>query len=414
MAHRDRPPSPLARVRRVPWSMSDECAAHRRSGGWRAAYAAAGVTVDVDLDDVMRTYPPAEAAAIADQLHAAAPDLLRQYLSPYRAWTPGNGPVVLSDQLTTLSWTQADRAGTSDLPALVLFPEPPGPALRLAVIRPSWLRWYRELPVWCWRADAVEQRRAAHVSRYSEAQLESDGLAEGALSPDDLHPLLHDALYPDRVQRRSAYAWSWEPTPVRCGSAWHELRLTDGRLVSSGHSSAEIDRELALGGLSGPMVRCASVVHAWRTGTGGLPKRLRWQRADLFEVAARGHGDEVAAALAAGFDRTAVDGEGAGFLHYAAWLGGDLLPELLSAGLSPDRRDKRGRTPLHWAYAAARPDVVEALLGAGANPSIADDEGLLPKARTPKLHDRYAKLLRQDAEPPKQSMVHRLLRRSHP
>ncbi|NUT21767.1 MAG: hypothetical protein HOV77_21540 [Hamadaea sp.] len=413
MAHRDRPPSPLAGVRRVPWSMIAACTERRRSGDWRSAYAAAKLSVDVDLDVVTEAFGPQAASRIADDLTAVAPDLLRQYLSiPFRVGTPSCGLVVLTRHPKTTGMKLGKS--TPDEPVLALFSQSPGPSLRLMVTRPAQLRWHWELPVWCWHADAVDERRTAYAEGLAQAEPELTGLAEGRLSAGDLHPLVHDVLFPDQAHTRPAYAWTWEPVPVRCGSVWHELRIEGGRLVSTGHSEAELERELAVGGLGGPMIRCASVVRAWRTGVGWLPKRLRWYRADFFDVAARGHGEEVAAALAAGFDLAAADGEGAGLLHYAAWLGEDAVATLLTAGLRLDRRDKNGWTPLHWAYRAGEWEAVDALLAAGADPGIPDADGIVPKDRALSVNEVYAPGLRIQAKPTKPSMFGRFTGRAYP
>jgi len=367
MAHRDRRPSPLAGVRRMPSRLIAEATRLRLTGDWRGACAAADVTVEVDLDVVTEAYGPQIASRVADDLSALAPDLVRQYLpSPYQAWTPHYGPAILTG-LSSTSDELSAPVSLPDEPILALVGRSPSPGVHLIVTRPAQLgRFWRAMPGWSWRADAVEPRRIAYAESQPQAKPEVDALANGLLSPDGLHPLVHDAMSPGRVQQPMAYAWSWEPVPVRCGGAWHELHIEGGRLVARAHSDAEIDRELALAGLSGPMVPCARVTLAWRTGTGWLPKRLRWQRSDFFAAAARGHADAVSAALDAGFDIRAVDGEGAGLLHYLPWIGPELLPDLLAAGLSPDRRDKQGRTPLHWAYAAGRAvELVEALLDAG-------------------------------------------------
>ena len=57
-----------------------------------------------------------------------------------------------------------------------------------------------------------------------------------------------------------------------------------------------------------------------------------------------------------------------------------IVKALLAAGANPDVRDKRVRTPLH--YAAAKDGVVlavvDALLDAGADPAAKDSEGHTP------------------------------------
>ena len=58
----------------------------------------------------------------------------------------------------------------------------------------------------------------------------------------------------------------------------------------------------------------------------------------------------------------------------------EIVKALLAAGANPDVRDKRVRTPLH--YAAAKDEilleVLEALLDAGADTAARDSEGKTP------------------------------------
>jgi len=51
---------------------------------------------------------------------------------------------------------------------------------------------------------------------------------------------------------------------------------------------------------------------------------------------------------------------------------------LLRYGTTLDSRDSQGRTPLHWAVAAGNLDVVKALVAAGADGDVSDENGLTP------------------------------------
>jgi Ankyrin repeat len=172
---------------------------------------------------------------------------------------------------------------------------------------------------------------------------------------------------------------AWAPVRVRCGAVWHQVGIADGRLNAYDHPDVEIERELTLSTLGGPISGCAATVQAWRTGTGRLPKLLRLQRNAFFAAADTWATAAVVADLDAGFDPCAFGPGGATLMHKLGYLDVDvLLPRLLSAGLSVNQRDKAGRTPLHRATSARNEYAVAALLEAGADPSLRDNAGRLP------------------------------------
>jgi ankyrin repeat protein len=71
-----------------------------------------------------------------------------------------------------------------------------------------------------------------------------------------------------------------------------------------------------------------------------------------------------------------------------------LLRLLLPRGADPNRRDERGRTPLHWACRHALLSCVDALLAAGAEPQSADGLRQLPyDLLPPKLRPAWAERL---------------------
>ncbi|MEE6261623.1 ankyrin repeat domain-containing protein [Plantactinospora sonchi] len=212
------------------------------------------------------------------------------------------------------------------------------------------------------------------------APIEAGLLNRGLLRRDDLHPLVHEALFPDRVQ-------DWRvppPAPVpairiRCGPDWHALSVTDGRLVAQRHTEQELRRELVLGGLGGPISGCAAAVRAWRTGQGPVPKQIRLIRRDFFALARHGDTDALLALLADGFDPALRDGDGGTLLHWLHRLDhAEMLPLLLAAGLSVDERDRNGDTPLHRAARAAATEVMAALVEAGADAGLPDALGRTP------------------------------------
>lgn len=213
------------------------------------------------------------------------------------------------------------------------------------------------------------------------APIEAGLLNRGLLRPDELHPLVHEALFPDRRQ-------DWRipppaPVPVirvRCGGpAPHTLRVTDGSLLAEYHTEQELRRELVLGGLGGPISGCAAAVRAWRTGQGPVPKRIRLIRRDFFALARHGDTDALLAVLADGFDPALRDGDGGTLMHWLHQLDhAEILPLLLAAGLSLDERDRNRDTPLHRAARAGATEVMTALVEAGADAGLPDAGGRTP------------------------------------
>ncbi|MER7335847.1 MULTISPECIES: ankyrin repeat domain-containing protein [unclassified Micromonospora] len=205
-------------------------------------------------------------------------------------------------------------------------------------------------------------------------------LRRGDLTPDELHPLVHEALFPRRAQAWRAPAPA-PPAPIRirCGSDWHVVQLADGRLATPHHSDEELSREFLLAGLGGPLVGCAAAVRAWRTGARPVPKEIRRLRQDVFARALHGDTDGVLALLADGLDPGLRDGAGGTLMHWLSHLDhARMLPALAAAGLDVDERDRDGRTPLHAAAVALDTEVMEALLAAGADADAVDAQGRTP------------------------------------
>ncbi|PKI47199.1 hypothetical protein CRG98_032421 [Punica granatum] len=69
-----------------------------------------------------------------------------------------------------------------------------------------------------------------------------------------------------------------------------------------------------------------------------------------------------------------LDEEGQGVIHLAAALGYEwAIGPIIAAGVTPNFRDARGRTGLHWASYFGREETVIALIELGADPGLVDD-----------------------------------------
>jgi len=202
----------------------------------------------------------------------------------------------------------------------------------------------------------------------------------GDLGPDELHPLVHEALFPGRSQQwRAQMPHVPEPIRVRCGTQWHTVVATGGRLLTPHHGDAEIRREFVLESLGGTIGGCAAALRGWRTGTRPLAKDIRKDRQALFALALHGDTDGLLARLADGLD-PGLRGPGGGtLLHWLAHLDHErLLPVLLGMGLSMEERDHEGRTALHSAAESAAEATMVALVAAGADPDARDLRGRTP------------------------------------
>jgi len=176
--------------------------------------------------------------------------------------------------------------------------------------------------------------------------------------------------------------WLAREIPVQCAGAWHRLGFRRGRLVPLDHDEIDVERERAMRSLGGATPECFEVLGTWRGETSGaLPPSLAQFRTHTTALIA--HGDTVAIRrlLDAGLKATQLHGpDGGGLLHHLGLLfvgegstvdAGALLPRLLAAGADIDERDPDGRTPLLCALLQeGTPDLVSALLAAGADPRL--------------------------------------------
>jgi len=208
-----------------------------------------------------------------------------------------------------------------------------------------------------------------------------DLLRFGLISPGELHPLVRQALsLPDEPSTPPS---RWDGVVrVRCRGEWHEIEQRAGGLVLTSHSDEEVRRERAMRGLGGAVAGCFAVQQAWSDPPGNgkpgwLPKALRSHRRDIFQRIRHGGSEALLRLLDEGIDPRMCDGRGATLLHHLRCVDPtEVLPRLLRAGLDLEARDCRGRTPLHVAVGdGGSPELVRALLEAGANLHAADLDG---------------------------------------
>ncbi|MFJ5779201.1 ankyrin repeat domain-containing protein [Streptomyces sp. NPDC093094] len=200
-------------------------------------------------------------------------------------------------------------------------------------------------------------------------------LRAGRIRPEDLHPLVAAALFP-QAGPAAGPPGPAAPAPVRvrCGRDWHEVVSRDGGLDVP-HTPQEQQRELALRAFGGTVSGCFAVRHAWTSGEGRLPRGLRDQRRALFLHIQHGDTPAVLDLLDAGTDPHVRDGRGRGLLHLLHLLDHrELLPRLLAAGLDLEALDKAERTPLQNAvHNGGSAGLVKDFIAAGARIDVVDE-----------------------------------------
>ncbi|WP_344283386.1 ankyrin repeat domain-containing protein [Actinomadura napierensis] len=202
-------------------------------------------------------------------------------------------------------------------------------------------------------------------------------LRAGMIAPDELHPLVRSALFPEApAPARPAGPPLAEPPPpvrVRCQGEWHLVRSGGGGLEIP-HGDEERRREQALGAFGGTVNGCFVAHRTWTAGTGWLPRALRAHRREVFLRAAHGDTAGVLRLLDAGLDPRVRDGRRWTLLHALYAMDHEvLLPRLLDAGLDIDATEHEGCTPLLVAVMNnGSPGLVRALLDAGAGTETPD------------------------------------------
>jgi hypothetical protein len=198
-----------------------------------------------------------------------------------------------------------------------------------------------------------------------------DLLRTGLITPEELHPLVRSALFPDRPAPDGPVGppAPEEPRPVRvrCCGEWHELRMLDGVLTDP-HTEEEHERERAMSSLGGEVTGCFAAVRAWTEGHGDLPEGLREQRDEVFLRVQHSDTPGLSRLLDAGLDPRVRDTCGCTLLHRLHLVDHrKVLPRLLAVRLDLQTLNGAGQTPLEAVSGEnASDELVQALLEAGA------------------------------------------------
>ncbi|XVQ10608.1 ankyrin repeat domain-containing protein [Spirillospora sp. CA-255316] len=189
-------------------------------------------------------------------------------------------------------------------------------------------------------------------------------------TPDDLHPLVRSTFFPERDAGAGGGPEDSPPpgvARVRCRGDWHEVSFERGVLRVHAHTEEERRREDGLAALGGAVAGCFAVRRTWN-GAGFLPRRLREQRTELFDLVELGDAEGVLRLLDMGYDPHVRDQEGRTLLHCLDRLEHTvLLRRLLESGIDLEARDGWGRTPLLAAVGGGVAAwAVRALVEAGA------------------------------------------------
>ncbi|GAA4215001.1 hypothetical protein [Actinocatenispora rupis] len=198
-----------------------------------------------------------------------------------------------------------------------------------------------------------------------QACVDLDLVRHDEIGPDELHPLVRDALFPARPGVASGPPEPRRPGPVRVrctGGESHALAVREGRLVAPAHPAAEQRRERVLARFGGPLAPCLATLDAWASGAGRVPYELARQRYDALERVRHGDTDTLLWLLRNGLPATVRLADGGTLLHALPELDhGALLPALVAAGLSPDDTDHAGRDPAQRADLAGDPALAALL-----------------------------------------------------
>ena len=214
------------------------------------------------------------------------------------------------------------------------------------------------------------------------APLDAALLRWGTLTPEQLHPLVQEALFPGRpAQWQPALPDPYTNVLVRCGKDWHTVEVAGASLLTPHHDDAEVRRQLLVERLGGRPNGCTAALKAFRTGKKPIPKDVRRARQRIVARAFHGDTEAVLTDLGAGTDPLLRFPDGRTFMHLLAHVDHRrVLPLLLRAGFALEDRDRHGQTPLHAAALSNAEPVMAALIEAGADRRAVDADGLTAAA----------------------------------
>ncbi|MEU4625394.1 hypothetical protein AB0G04_36160 [Actinoplanes sp. NPDC023801] len=204
-------------------------------------------------------------------------------------------------------------------------------------------------------------------------------IRRGRLSPGDLHPLVRAVLFPGTPAPppEPDLPLGGELVRVRCGGVWHEIEVRLGRLDPLAHTPEERQRERAMRAFGGTVTGCFEVENIWYGAPGRLPRQLRAYRIDLWQRLVHGGTRLLNELLDAGLDPHLRDSAGGTVIHQLKSFDHRLLlPRLLAEGVDINARDRAGLTALHRTVVEqGPPDLIIALIDAGADVSVCNREG---------------------------------------
>ncbi|GAA3448916.1 hypothetical protein GCM10018962_07490 [Dactylosporangium matsuzakiense] len=131
---------------------------------------------------------------------------------------------------------------------------------------------------------------------------ELTALLRSEISPNDLHPLIHQTLFPCRPGPHHPPRSPLRTTiKIRCGTATHTVEMRDNQIVIP-HTADEIARERTLIALGGTHIGCLAAVDGWSNPRVPMPRPMQRLRDEITLLAQHGDTWTLDAAISNGLD----------------------------------------------------------------------------------------------------------------